>query len=49
MKNDYLTTIDENYRTSLKVLEKENPEDEVNSWISDATNGKIDKLYGKCM
>ena len=49
INNNYLVSLDTNYRTGLKLLENENPEEAINNWISNVTNNKINKLYGRKM
>ena len=46
VNNNYLLSLDENYKTGFKILGDESPEDEINNWISNVTNNKINQLYG---
>ena len=47
INDTYLLSLDRNYKTGFSFLEKENPEKAINDWISETTNNKINKLYGK--
>ena len=46
ISNEYLLSLDKNFKTGFKLLADEKPEDAINDWISDVTNKKINKLYG---
>ena len=47
IRNDYLLALDKSFKTGFKLLADEKPEEAINDWISNVTNNKINKLYGR--